>query len=196
MTTAAKMLRYIAFVLMALFAVLGAAFIAAETLTDPGGVAAVLLSASWAIPLIALAAFALWRPDMAAMVLTVLATLVALFVVLDGMFGIVPMDDIGPVGAIGVFAVAVPLGFLGVHRPLAAGLLLLLVGAATIAAAFARTLGEAPAGAAIGGSAGAVAVPVVFIGVLFLIAAALQPRPRRGQRDRGDRAHLVGSNHG
>jgi hypothetical protein len=63
-------------------------------------------------------------------VLTVVTALVASFVVLDGVFGIVPRDEIGPVASITVFAVAVPLGFLGLHRPLRAGWLLLLVGAA------------------------------------------------------------------
>jgi hypothetical protein len=180
MTSAAKILRYIAFGLMALFAVFGGAFVIGETLMDPGGVPAVLLSLSWVVPMVALAVYALRRPETATTVLTVVAALVASFVVLDAAFDIVPRDEIGPVGSITVFAVAVALGFLGLHRPAPAGWLLLLVGAANLAGVFARMLDRGD-GATLGGSAGAVAVPVLIIGGLFLLAAALEPRPDQGK---------------
>jgi hypothetical protein len=175
MTSASKVLRYVAFGLMVFFAVFGSAFIIGETLMDPGGFAAVLLSASWFVPMVALAVYALRRPETATTLLTVVTALVASFVVLDGVFGIVPRDEIGPVASIVVFAVAVPLGFLGLHRPLRAGWLLLLVGAADLADVFAKMLGAGdgpPPDAALGGSSGAVAVPVVIIGGLFLVAAS------------------------
>jgi hypothetical protein len=177
MTSAAKVVRYVAFGLMALLAVFGSAFVIGETVVDPGGFPAVLLSASWFVPMVALAVYALRRPEMATTVLTVVTALVAAFVVLDGVFGIVPRDEIGPVASIIVFAVAVPLGFLGLHRPLRAGWLLLLVGAANLADVVAKILGAGdgpPLGAALGGSSGAVAVPVVIIGGLFLVAASLE----------------------
>jgi hypothetical protein len=183
MTSASKVLRYVAFGLTVFLAVLGSAFIIGEALTDPGGFPAVLLSACWFVPTAALAVYALRRPEPATTVLTVVTALVASFVVLDGVFGIVPRDEIGPVASITVFAVAVPLGFLGLHRPLRAGWLLLLVGAANLADVLARMLGAGdgpPLGAALGGSSGAVAVPVVIIGGLFLVAASVDPGRNEG----------------
>jgi hypothetical protein len=103
--------------------------------------------------------------------------------VLDGVFGMVPRDEIGPVASIIGFAVAVPLGFLGLHRPLRAGWLLLLVGATNLAGVLAWMLGagDGPAlGAALGGSSGAAAVPVVIIGGLFLVAASVDPGRNEG----------------
>jgi hypothetical protein len=153
----------------------GSAFIIGEILVDPGGFPAVLLSASWFVPMVALTVIALRRPEMATTVLTVVTAVVASFVVLDGVFGIVPRDEIEPVASIGVFAVAVPLGFVGLHRPLRAGWLLLLVGAANLAEVFVKMLGAGGGpslDAALGGTSGAVAVPVVIIGGL-----SSPPRP-------------------
>jgi hypothetical protein len=119
-------------------------------------------------------------------VVTLVAALVSLFVVLDALYDIVPRDEIGPVGSIAVFAVAVALSFLGLHRPMRAGWLLLLVGAANLAGVFAKVLepaGGAPLGAALGGSSGAIAVPVVVIGGLFLVAAPWHARTHRDRRE-------------
>jgi hypothetical protein len=184
MTSALKVLRYAAFGLTVVLGVFGSAFIIGEILVDPGGLPAVLLSASWFVPMVALAVVALRRPEIATTVLTVVTAVLASFVVLDGVFGIVPRDEIGPVASIGVFAVAVPLGFLGLHRPLRAGWLLLLVGAANLVDVFVRMLGAndgPPLDAGLGGSSGAVAVAVVIIGGLFLVAASLE----RGRTEEG-----------
>jgi hypothetical protein len=117
--------------------------------------------------MIALAVYALRRPEAATRLLTVVATVAATFVVLDAVFRIVPRDEIGPVGSITVFAVAVALGFLGLRRPALAGWLLLLVGAANLG----------------GGASGvAVAVPALVIGGLFLLAASWAAGPDRGRR--------------
>ena len=198
MTTAAKVLRYIAFGLMALFAVLGGAFIIGEAFTDGNPASAALISASWVVPMLALSAYALWRPAPATRVLTVVAAVVAVLVVLDEMLDVVPRDEVGPVGSIAVFAVAVALGFLGLHRPVAAGWLMLLVGTANLAAVVSKVLqpGDgAPAGAALGGSSGAVAVPVLVIGVLFLIAGSLPPRTEGGTSDDTPRTHRTRAAH-
>lgn len=169
MTSPWKLLQYAAFGLLVVFAVFGSAFVIAEAATDPGGVSAVLLSASWVVPMVALAGYPWWRPDPAARVLTVVAALVASLVVLDVVADIVPDDEIGPVGSIAAFAVAVALGFRGLHRAALAGWLL-LVGASTLAGVLAKVF-EAGAGAqGAGGSAGAVAIPVLIIGGLFLFA--------------------------
>lgn len=97
MTGGPKALRYVAFGLTLLFAVLGTAFIVGSTMMDPGGVPAVVLSVSWSVPMIVLVVFALRRPDAATRALTVVAALGAVFVVLDALFGLVPTDEIGPV---------------------------------------------------------------------------------------------------
>jgi hypothetical protein len=190
-----RALRYFTLGLMVLYAVLGTAFILGSTAMDPGGVPAVVLSVSWLVPMIVLAVYALRRPDSATRVLTVVAALVAVFVVLDAVFAIVPADEIGPVASITVFAVAVALGCLGVHRPARAGGLLLLVGAANLVDVLATMLdsGAGPPGATLGGSSTAAAVPILIIGALFLIAAAGTPRSDRDARHGVDQADRAGS---
>ena len=179
MTVEPRALRFVAFGLMLFYAVLGTAFIVGSTMMDPGGDPAIVLSACWFVPMIVLAVYALRRPETATRVLTVVAALVAVFVVLDEVYAIVPSDEIGPVAAISVFAVAVALGSLGLHRPARAGRLLLLVGAASLVSVFAKLL-ESEAGqpdAALGGSSAAAAIPALIIGGLFLLAASRKPRP-------------------
>ena len=186
MATTAKVLRNLAFGLMMLFGVLGGAFVIGETFMDPGGVSAAVRSAAWVVPTIAFAAFALWRPRAATRVLTLVAVLLASLAVLDAVFDIVPVDELGPVLSIGAFGAAVALGCLGLHRPAPAGWLMLLLGAANLAGVFAKMweADGAPLRAALGGSSGAVAVPVIAVGVLFLLAAAAEPR-REGVRAAG-----------
>jgi hypothetical protein len=171
MTRAPRVIGYLTYGLLAVFTLFGAAFIIGETATDPGGLAAALLSACWAVPMMVAAAYAVWRPDPAATVLTVVAVIVAAFVVIDRLVGIVPRG-VGPVGTICAFAVAVALGFLGLRRPGRAGGLLLLVGAVSI----------------VGGASGtAVAIPVLAIGSLYLLTASLGSGPHRS--DHSGRSH-------
>jgi hypothetical protein len=163
-----------------LIGVLGGMFIIGETLTDPGGATGALLSALWVLPTAVLAVYALIRPKPAATVVTAVAVAVAAFVVLDQLLDIVPTDDVGPIGAIAVFAAGVVLGFLGLHRPVQAGGLLMLVAAANLAGVFARMLESE--GAVVrhpfGGSSGAAAVPALVLGALFLLAGWCESRQR------------------
>lgn len=55
MTGMPKVLRYVAFTLMALFGLLGGLFVAGSALDDPGGWQAVAMTALWVLPLVALA---------------------------------------------------------------------------------------------------------------------------------------------
>jgi hypothetical protein len=201
MTAAAKVVKYLAFALMALFAVLGGAFIIGETFMDRNWASAALTSAAWVVPMLAMSAYALWRPDAATKILAVAAIVTAIFVVSDATLDVVPRDEVGPVGTITVFAVAVALSFLGLHHPAAAGWLLLLVGMANLAGPASRILQRdgAPLGAALGGSSGAVALPVMVIGAVFLIAAFFQSwaereashhRPRSDEPVRSARLRL------
>lgn len=167
--SAAKVLRYAAFGLAVVFAVLGGAFIVGESMMDPSRNTAVVLTASWLIPMIALSVFSLYRPLTASTVMTLVAIVVALFVVVDVVFRIVPRDEIGPIGSIAVFATAITLACLGLRQPSTAGLLLLLIGAANIG----------------GGASGiAVAVPTLMIGVLYLLAGHGQARQSATDRPR------------
>lgn len=78
MKTVAVIARFSAFGLTVLLAVVGGAFIIGETLMDPGRP-----------PTVALAVFAVWRPDPATRLLTVLAVLVAVFIMVDLVFRVI-----------------------------------------------------------------------------------------------------------
>ena len=117
-------LKYVAFTLMALFGLLGGAFVLGETFSDPGGWTAVWVSALWVVPLVAMSVFALLRPEAMAPVFVVVTAVVALFTLVDSLVGIIPRDDWGPVAAIVVFALGVALAFLGLRRALLAGTLM------------------------------------------------------------------------
>ncbi|WIY00770.1 hypothetical protein QRX60_43075 [Amycolatopsis mongoliensis] len=151
-----RVLRYVAFGVLMAFAAFGALFIVGETMLDPGGAPGVLLTLSWSVPMAVLTFCAARWPRAAAGVLTVVAVAVALFVVADALFGF----RAGPAAFIAGFAVAVPLGVLGLRRPVRAGWLLLAVGT-LLTASGAVTVG----------------IPVLVGGGIFLLAAA-SGRPR------------------
>jgi hypothetical protein len=175
-----SVLRKVAFGLMLVLAGVGAAFVVGNTFAEPGGSTAVLYTASWAVPMIALAGYALRRPGPATTVLAVLVAASALFVVLDATFDLVDRDGVGPVGSIAVFVVCVAAGFLGLSRPWTAGWLLIIAGAANLAGPMTRVLESRGAGG-FGGSATAVAVPALLIGGLYLAA---EPRDHGQSRSR------------
>jgi hypothetical protein len=185
-----KGIRYVGFGLTILFAVLGCVFIIGETFVEPGNPAAAILVALWFLPMVALSVYGLRRPEAATKVMLVVAALVSLFVVLEQFFRGVT-ENAGPIGSIAVFAVSVALGLLGLRRPLPAGSLMILLGATSLGAALSRSVGSgdgASIGDALGASSGAVALPALVIGGLYLVAAA-------GQAWRGHRSHGVGSAH-
>jgi hypothetical protein len=180
-----KVLRYVAFGLALLYGVLGGVFVIGETFADPGGAAAAGLVAAWLVPLGALVALVVLRPEPAATVLVWVTGGVVVLVLLAGTL-LGPGAPAGPIGAVAVFALAMPLAFLGVHAPRLAGLLLVGAAAALVVAAL---LAAAVHGhrTGIGGSTAAVALPVLAIGGLFLLAGALDHRatgPQGGIRAR------------
>ncbi len=172
-----KILTYVAFTLMALFGLLGGAFVLGEVFTDPGGWTAVWLSALWVVPLVGLSLFALLRPETAGPVLVVVTAVVALFTLADSLLDIIPRDDWGPVAAIVVFTLGVTLAFLGLHRALLAGSLMVGIAlaqlVATLAGAAVHAAGDG-AGAGLGGSSGVVVLPLLVIGALFVEAGRMQ----------------------
>ena len=174
-----KILKYVAFTLVALFALVGGAFVLGETFTDPGGWTAVWVSALWVVPVVAMSVFALLRPEAAAPVYVVVTAVVALFTLVDSLVGIIPRDDWGPVAAIVVFALGVALAFLGLHRALLAGTLMVTAALAQLVAMMAGALVHAGgdgagAGVGLGGSSGVVVLPILVIGALFVEAGRME----------------------
>lgn len=172
-----KVLTYVAFSLMALFGLLGGAFVLGEIFTDPGGWTAVWVSALWVVPLLGLSLLALLRPEIAGPVLVAVTAVVALFTLADSLVGLIPRDDWGPVAAIVVFALGVTLAFLGLHRALLAGSLMVGIALTQLVATLAGTAVHAAgggAGAGLGGSSGVVVPPLLVIGALFVEAGRMQ----------------------
>jgi hypothetical protein len=159
-----KALRYTAFTWMALIGLFGCLFVIGETFDDPGGWQAVVMVASWLVPLVALAWFALRRPAVTE------PALVAAFSLADATIGIIPRDSWGPVAAISVFALGLALAFLGLHRPSRAGVLLVALAAAQFVAVVLERGGSGAPRLSLGGSSGVVVVPLLIGGVLFLLA--------------------------
>jgi hypothetical protein len=190
MTGVARALRWTAFTLMALFGLLGGLFVAGYAFEDPGGWDAVLMTAGWVLPTAALSIYAVVRKAAAGPVFVAVTGFVALSTVLDSLLEVVPRDDWGPVLAIGVFSLGVALAFLGLYRASLAGLLMVALALVQLAAivllhAVHGGLAEGPGlGAMLGGSSGVVVLPLLVVGVLFLIAGSLghdslrRPAPR------------------
>lgn len=181
MTAPAKVLRYTAFTLMVLFGLVGTLFVAGYAFEDLGGWLAAGLTAMWALPMVGFSIFALLRPAPASQVLVGLTVIVALFTLVDSAFGVIPRDDWGPVAAVAVLALGVALAFLGIHRAALAGLLLVTLALAQLAATaigIAVGGGEGPGlRGMLGTSSGVVVVPMLVIGVLFLLAGQLDHEP-------------------
>lgn len=173
--------RAIALSLAILFALFAALFIIGETAEDPGGETAVGLIVAWLVPLGILAAMAWWWPKLAT---AVLGVLVAAVVAVGVWYAADPgwwrtfEDDHGPVRAVGVFALSLPLALLAWRRPLVGGGLLVALGVLPGMMAVVSTGGE--------GAAGAVAAagsPPAVVGILYLISGWLQHhQPPSSQR--------------
>lgn len=119
-------------------------------LTDPGGITGIGMTAAWVLPMVVLGGLALLPPETGAPVLSSATVLVLGFTVVDAVVGVVPRDDVGPVAAITVFALAVALAGLG---------------------AFVHGVGDGPgSGALLGSSSGVVVVPVLLAGTMLWLA--------------------------
>ena len=171
----AKVLRRTAFTFMMAFGLLGTLFVAGYALDDPGGLTGIGMTAAWVLPMVTLGALALVRPDTGAPVLTFATVMVLGFTLVDGIVGVVPRDDVGPVAAITVFALAVALAALGLHRAKLAGVLMVTTAlvqlGATFLSAVVNGVGEGPGpGALLGSSSGVVVLPVLVAGAAFWLA--------------------------
>ena len=167
------------FVVGAAFVGLAALFVAGSALSDPGGWAAVGMTAAWLVPLVALVVLAFWRPRQAVPVLVVAALLPLAF----GAWSLVDPtaardweNRVGPVGLVVLLVVSAGLVTLGLSRPVLAGAVLLVVTVVPpLLAALAPGTGRGePLSLAL------LTLPLVVAAVLYLVA---------GTRARGRHPH-------
>ena len=156
-------------VLMAVFTVLGGAFIGGYAMDEAGGTAGLLMILAWAVPMLVLAALAWFWPAGTAPLLTALtAALIAVSVwfALDPGMARSFQDDNGPVLAVGVVALAFPAAVLGLKRTGTAGWLLLALGALPLLITVVGRSGPAA-------SLAAASVVPLITGAIYLVAARM-----------------------
>lgn len=159
-TRVGRGLTMVAIVLAGLFGLVAVMFTVGETLADPGGWPAAGLIALWLAPLVVLLVLALGRPRVAE---TVLEAFAVVWVAAAGWSVVAPHawrtfeDTSGPVRAVACLALILPVVALGWHRPLPAGVMLLVVGLTSLLA-----VGSAPLQV--------MAMPTVVIGAVLLTA--------------------------
>lgn len=168
----ARFLQRVGLVLMAIFTVVGTAWLAAEAFTDPGGWNAAGLVAMWLVSLVVLLAIAWYRVAWATVLLGVLTAGV---VILSVWFAVDPEawqafeNNNGPVRAISSLVLAAPIALLGWRRPLPAGVLLVVLGVVPVALSAAGTFSGVK-------SLAAVSLPPVLTGILYLLAETVTRR--------------------
>lgn len=127
----AVVLRQVGFGIVVVWTLLGGAFIAGDTVGDPGGLRALGWIAAWLVPLAVLAVLAKAAPDLTVRVLAVgvggMAALALWYAAAPDAWRDFE-DDKGPVRAIAMFVLASALGVLGLWRTRAAGVLMLVLG--------------------------------------------------------------------
>lgn len=192
MAQVARLLTLFAFGLMALFGALGGVFVAGYAFDDLSLLTAVGVTALWVVPMVALSVYALRRPGPAGRVLVVATAVVLAASLADAVVGVLNRDALGPVAAVAVLALGVTQAFLGLHRQVLAGALMVVTGVVQLVAtavgmavhagvhAEGVPRGSVPGiGAMLGGSSGVVVVPLLVGGALFLLAGALAGQPGR-----------------
>lgn len=183
MRRAARFTRRLAFSLAVVLALLGSLFVAGYAVEDPGGWQSVGIVASYLLPMLALAAAARLWPSVAGWVMAGALALLAgswTWYVVDTEAWTELMDDVGPILGVAMLVVLLPLGVLGLRRPLAAGLM--LAGAAVLSyTAFVASVSDEPwygVADSLTTSRTVLCAPMLLIGLLFLLAALF------GRRDR------------
>lgn len=168
----------IAFVFSLVFAVFGLIWVVAEIIRDPGG-AGWPLGGGIVVAAVVLTVIAVIAEPLGRVLLALGVLLLAAFALLEAFVGILPADA-GPVVAVTVLVFVAPLAVLGLLDAGYAAALLLVAGVVPLVARYialwTAVEGEGPGGMALlGGSSGAVAIPTIVAGLLFLAAW----RPRR-----------------
>lgn len=176
----APVMARVAFVLTMFFGVVATVWVVAELVADPGGVAGISIGAAIVVAELVLSLVAVRLPRVAPMVMGVAVALLLVLAVVEAVVDLVPRDT-GPVVAIGALVVGVPSAFLGLRSARLGGWLLVGAGLAPVVEIVGRILqGGESGGLHLGGSSGAAAMPLLLLGLLFLVAAATG---RRGARE-------------
>ncbi|CAN5204132.1 hypothetical protein BH11ACT1_BH11ACT1_24970 [soil metagenome] len=176
----APVMARVAFVLAMFFGVVATVWVVAELVADPGGVAGISIGAAIVVAELVLSLVAVRLPRVAPTVMGVAVALLLVLAVVEAVVDLVPRDT-GPVVAIGALVVGVPSAFLGLRSARLGGWLLVGAGLAPVVEIVGRILqGGVGGGLHLGGSSGAAAMPLILLGLLFLVAAATG---RRGSRE-------------
>jgi hypothetical protein len=173
MGTTAKVLRFVAFGVLVVFAVLGGAFAAGYAFEDLPFRAAALGTVVALAYVVTLSVLALRRTDVAVTVMLVITAVLSVLALVDGRWDVFTRDVNGPVMSVLLVITTAPLAVLGLHRAVEAGVMILLLGvAALVGAGIADALasGRFEWGMLLRGSGGVVVIPLLLGGVLFLLA--------------------------
>jgi nitrate reductase NapE component len=168
----ARALVKLASVAMTVFTVAAVAFIGGYAMDQPGGMTGLMMTLSWFVPMVVLAALAWFRPAGASpllMALAVVLVAVCVWFALDPAAARSVQDSNGPVVAIGVVALAFPAAVLGLKRSGPAGWLLFAIGTLPL---LITVLGRSGPAASL---AAASVVPLIA-GIAYLVAARLARR--------------------
>ena len=183
MRTVSVVLRRTALVLTAVFVCGGLLFALGYAFEDPGGGTAVLLAAAVVLPLAALTVLAALRRRLALRVLAVAVGLYAVWGVIALFVDLVQAPDLPVVALI----LALPIAVVGLTYAVRSGGLLVVVAAVPFLLVVARLVRDSGVGGPglgdlLGGSTGAVVVPLLVLAGLFLLAGALDrgPAPHGG----------------
>jgi hypothetical protein len=170
-----------AFVLMMIYGAFAIVWVVGELLTDPGGPAGISMSLSVVVAVVVLSLLAVRLPRLAPTLLGVAVALLLVFAVVEAMVSVVPRGSesvalgLGPVVAIAALVIAVPLAFLGLRSARLGGWLLVAAGLAPVVEIVARVVRGGGGGLHLGGSSGVVALPLILVGLLFLLGAVSGP---------------------
>lgn len=173
----ARALIIVGFIVGLLTAGFWSLFIAAEILSDPGGVTGLLWVAAWLVPMAVLILLTLFAPGVARVVLMVLVGMFVIAIIATIIFANAWNDfenTHGPVSLVVAVALATPLVLLGRARPYVAGLLLVITVVVPIIAAMIAFLGVRT----IGGG-----IAMITVGIPFLVSAGLYLVAARMDRD-------------
>ena len=175
----ANYVKLVGFYMMMGFAVLGSAWITGEAMTEPGGSKGVLITVTWALPMVAVSLLA-WRVPRVAMPILAIAvvTIIAMSIweYVDWNWWVDFMDRNGPIITVAVFATAVPIAVYGrFHNAPLASIGLLLIGLVPwLLSSFARGWHSLFSTS----SAEVFSSPGVVTGLLFAWSAYLMRKPR------------------
>lgn len=184
MGRAGRMTGRLAFGIAVVLAAFGSLFVAGYAFEDPDKWAAVGQVASYLVPMLVLAVVVRLWPSLSVRVMAAALALLAgswLWYVIDVEAWTSLMDHVGPILGVAMLVLILPLGMLGLRRPLAAGLMLASTAVLSYAAFLASIRNEPwfGLGDSLSTSRTILCGPMLVIGLLFLLAALFGQLGRR-----------------